>query len=104
MVQFKILSGTKAGTTCVARRFPVRIGRSTADDLQFPDPGVWDQHLRMEYQPGAGFILNALSDAPAIVNGQAIQQTALRNGDLIEIRSLKMQFWLSETSQSGLRL
>jgi pSer/pThr/pTyr-binding forkhead associated (FHA) protein len=104
MVQFKILSGAKAGTTWVARRFPVRIGRSTADDLHLQEQGVWDEHLRMEFQPGAGFILNALPDAPATVNGQTVQQIALRNGDLIEIGSLKMQFWLSETRQSGLRL
>ncbi|MEY2429325.1 MAG: Inner rane component of cytoplasmic domain [Verrucomicrobiota bacterium] len=104
MVQFKILSGTKAGTTWVARRFPVRIGRSATDDLQLQEQGIWDEHLRMDFQPGAGFILKALPDAPATVNGQAVQQAKLRNGDLIEIGSLKMQFSLSETRQSGLRL
>jgi pSer/pThr/pTyr-binding forkhead associated (FHA) protein len=104
MVLFKILSGTKAGTTWVARRFPVRIGRSPAADLQLQENGVWDEHLRMEFQPSAGFILNALPDAPATVNGQTVQQAVLRNGDNIEIGSIKLQFWLSETRQRGLRL
>jgi pSer/pThr/pTyr-binding forkhead associated (FHA) protein len=104
MVQFKILSGTKAGTTWVARRFPVRIGRSTTADLQLQESGIWDEHLRLDFQPSAGFILNALPDALVAVNGQTVHETALRNGDLIEIGSLKMQFWLSETRQSGLRL
>jgi pSer/pThr/pTyr-binding forkhead associated (FHA) protein len=104
MVQFKILSGTKAGTTWVARRFPVRIGRSASEDLQLQEPGIWDEHLRMDFQPGAGFVLHALADALATVNGQRVQQTALRNGDLIELGSLKMQFWLSEARQSGLGL
>jgi pSer/pThr/pTyr-binding forkhead associated (FHA) protein len=104
MVQLKILSGTKAGTTWVARRFPVRIGRSASADLQLEEPGVWDQHLRLDFQPGTGFLLNAQPNALAAVNGQAVQQTLLRNGDTLELGSLKMQFWLSETRQSGLRL
>lgn len=104
MVQLKILSGTKAGTTWVARRFPVRIGRSPSADLQLEEQGVWDQHLQLDFQPGTGFILNAQPNALAAVNGQPVQQTLLRNGDTLELGSLKMQFWLSETRQSGLRL
>src|SRR4051794_303358 len=103
MVQFKILSGAKAGTTWVARRFPVRIGRIATADLQLQGHGVWDEHLRLDFQPTAGFILNAMPDALAAVNGQPVQATALRNGDLIEIGSLKMQFWLGETRQGSLR-
>lgn len=104
MVQIKILSGAKAGTTWVARRFPVRIGRSATADLQLQESGVWDEHLRIDFQPSAGFVLNALPNALATVNGQAVQQTALHNGDNIEIGSLRIQFWLSETRQVGLRL
>ena len=104
MVQIKILSGAKAGTTWVARRFPVRIGRSATADLQLHESGVWDEHLRIDLQPSAGFVLNALPNALASVNGQAAQQIALHNGDNIEIGSLRIQFWLSETRQGGLRL
>jgi len=37
------------------------------------------------------------------INGQPVQQAFLRNGDLIEVGSLKIQFWLSATRQRGLR-
>jgi hypothetical protein len=103
MVQLKVLSGQKAGTTWVARRFPVRIGRSAAADLQIEEEGVWDQHLQLDFIPREGIILNALPGALATVNGQPVQQMVLHNGDAVGIGSLKMQFWLSETQQVGLR-
>ena len=103
MVQLKILSGKKAGTTWVARRFPVRIGRSATADLRLEEEGVWDQHLQLDFRPAEGFILNACPPALAAVNGQPIQQTVLRNGDHIDIASLAMQFWLRDARQRGLR-
>jgi pSer/pThr/pTyr-binding forkhead associated (FHA) protein len=104
MIQLKVLSGKKAGTAWVARRFPVRIGRSSAADLQLEDSGVWDQHLQLDFNPQKGIVLSTQPDALATVNGEPIRQTVLRNGDAIEIGSLRMQFWLSETHQVGLRV
>ncbi len=103
MVQLKVLSGQKAGTAWTARRFPVKIGRSASADLQSEEQGIWDQHLRLDFDPAVGVVLSAQPNALAAVNGQPVQQTALRNGDLISIGSLKMQFWLTETRQVGLR-
>ena len=104
MVQLKVLSGKMAGTAWVARRFPVRIGRSADADLRVEESGVWDQHLRLDLDPLQGIVLNAQANALAAVNGQPVQQTVLRNGDAIDIGSLRLQFWLSETRQTDLRL
>ena len=103
MVQLKILSGKKAGTALVARRFPVHIGRAVASDLQLDEPGVWDDHLLLDLKPAEGFILSTQSGALASLNGQPISKSLLRNGDLIQIASLKFQFWLADTFQAGLR-
>jgi pSer/pThr/pTyr-binding forkhead associated (FHA) protein len=103
MVQLKLLSGKKAGTAWVARRFPVRIGRSATADLRLEEDGVWAQHLQLDFNPAEGFVLHARAPALAAVNGQPVQQTVLRNGDTIDIGSLKMQFWLREARQTGLR-
>jgi len=102
MVQLKILSGKKAGAIWNARRFPVRIGRAAESDLQMEEDGVWDRHLALDFNPAEGLVLSAQPDALASVNGEAVQQTVLRNGDLIEFGSMKVQFWLSETRQRGL--
>ncbi|HOX56976.1 MAG TPA: FHA domain-containing protein [Candidatus Paceibacterota bacterium] len=103
MVQLKVLSGKKAGTAWVARRFPVSIGRSAAADLQLEEPGVWDQHLQLSFDPAEGITLSAQPNALAAVNGQPVRHAVLRNGDTIDIGSLKFQFWLGEARQVGLR-
>ena len=103
MVQFRVLSGKKAGVTCMARRFPVRIGRAAGNELQLEEDGIWDQHARLDLKPSAGFFLSTESGALATVNGEAVQQILLRNGDEIGLGAVKLQFWLTETRQGGLR-
>ena len=103
MVQLKVLAGKKAGTTWVARRFPVRIGRVAAAGLQLEEGGVWDQHLQLNFVPGKGIVLRTQPNALATVNGQVVEEAVLRNGDTIGIGSSRLQFELSETRQSGLR-
>ncbi|HEV2209615.1 MAG TPA: FHA domain-containing protein [Verrucomicrobiae bacterium] len=102
MVQLSDLSGKTAGATWAARRFPVLIGRGVAADLRVEADGVWDQHARLEFHPLDGFVLRAQGEALASINGQPVQEAVLRNGDVIELGSLKLQFWLSETRQTGL--
>jgi len=103
MVQLKLLSGKQAGGIYVARRFPVRIGRSPRSSLRVDDDGVWEQHLELDLAPAEGYVLRVQPDALATLNGQPVTQDRLHNGDAIEIGSLKMQFWLSDPQQTGLR-
>ena len=103
MVQFKILSGKMAGASWVARHFPIRIGRGASADLRSEEPGVWDDHLHVYFNPAEGLILKVGTNSLASVNGEPVQQVVLRNGDHIQIGSLKLQFWLSDTCQGGLR-
>ena len=104
MVQFKIVSGKMAGAHKMARHFPFRIGRSPAADFRVEDDGVWDEHLQLAFDSANGFTLTAHPNAIASVNGQPFRETVLRNGDSIEIGTLKIRFWLAETRQKGFRL
>ena len=104
MVQLEILSGETAGAKWQSRRFPVRVGRSAGADLQLEAPGVWDEHFQIALDPATGFRLQNCSGALVSVNGETVESTTLRNGDRIEIGALKLQFWLSEARQRGLRI
>ncbi len=104
MIQLQILSGRQAGTQWLARRFPVRIGRSTASDLRLEDHGVWDEHLELTLDLAQGLLLTPQPGALVTVNRQAVQTAQLRNGDSIEIGSVQMRFWLAETAQRGLHI
>ena len=103
MVQLQFLSGKHAGTTTLARRFPFVVGRNNSADLCLEQDGIWDRHLELHLRIPDGFVLKADPRALTSVNGQPVQQAFLRNGDLIEVGPLKIQFWLSETRQRGLR-
>jgi pSer/pThr/pTyr-binding forkhead associated (FHA) protein len=103
-IQFKIFSGKKAGLLWEARRFPVRIGRAPTADLQLEDDGVWDNHFQLDFLPAQGIILRAQPEAWVQVNGERLDQAVLRNGDTIELGSIRLQFWLGQTRQAGLGL
>jgi predicted component of type VI protein secretion system len=102
MIQLDVLSGKKAASRTVVRRFPFRVGRAAGNDLQLDDGGVWDQHLALEFQSG-GFNLAVAPNALVAVNGGPFQNKILRNGDIITIGSAKLQFWLAAVRQRSLR-
>ena len=104
MFSFHILNGSQAGTRWVACRLPFQVGRSAEDDFRFDDPGVWDHHLRVELRDHRHAALVAAPDALTTVNGQPQRDALLRNGDIIELGSLRLQFGLSPTSHRSLRL
>src|SRR5258708_27130289 len=92
-----------AGVEWLASRFPASIGRSAASDFRLEGDGVWEQHLELALNPAEGFVATACPNALAAVNGHPFQETILRNGDVLEIGSVKLRFWLGETRQRGLR-
>ena len=104
MIQLNILSGKQAGNQKVVRRFPFRIGRAQGNELQLDDDGIWDQHLTLKFQPKVGFVLLVASEAIVTVNGSPVQEYTLRNGDIITIGSVKLQFWLAAGAQGSLCL
>jgi predicted component of type VI protein secretion system len=104
MVQLKIVSGQTAGTHWVARHFPVRIGRASTCDLRLEEAGVWDEHVKLNFTQGEGFLLNAHTDALVAVNGQTVRTARLRNGDMISLGSVQLQFWLGDAPLRGYRL
>ncbi len=104
MIQLKILSGKKAGTEMVVRRFPFYVGRSTACGLSLDDPGVWEKHFQIQLISLEGFTLVTEPSTTVVMDGKTVQQAALRNGDVIEIGLAKILFGLSATQQKSLGL
>ena len=103
MVHLKILSGKKAGTELVARRFPVRIGRASNATLKLDDAGVWDRHSEIDFDLDEGYLLLTQPGALTSVNGQSIERALLHNGDTIDVGSVRIQFSLAPVRQRGLR-
>jgi Inner membrane component of T3SS, cytoplasmic domain len=103
VVQLRIVSGKSAGSERVARHFPFRIGRAANADLRLEDSGVWDEHLILSLTSDSKIELTIQLGAVASLNGESVNRAPLRNGDVIQIGAVELQFGLSPTRQKGLR-
>lgn len=104
MVQLRFLTGKHSGSFQRIAQFPCSIGRNASADVRLEDPGVWDRHLEIDLDSARCFVLRTRMEASACVNGQPTDQTALKNGDLIEIGASKIQFWLDPTRPKDFRV
>jgi hypothetical protein len=102
VIQLILLNGRKAGCDCVARRFPFQLGRASDSHLALEGDGVWERHAAITFRPREGFFVEVQGKALLSVNGQSVQRTRLRNGDLIECGSAKLRFWLAPVRQRSL--
>jgi pSer/pThr/pTyr-binding forkhead associated (FHA) protein len=102
MVQLKVLSGKKAGVEFPFDHFPIRIGRSPGCDLCLDEPGVFDRHCEITWPSREGLFVQAQPNALVRVNEQDVQQSCLRNGDLLSLGGLRIRFELAPVRQRGL--
>ena len=103
MIQLTSLHGRTAGTAWVARRFPVRLGRSAACPVRLDDDGVWDEHAEIRLVRREGCVVSVLGQALLSINGQRGEQAVLHIGDVMELGSGRLLFSLSSTEQRSLR-
>jgi FHA domain len=104
MVQLEILSGKMAGVKQDARHFPFLVGRSASAHLRLEEDGVWDEHLKLAFDPAAGFVMSVPSAALVTVNGKSCREAVLRNGDELALGALRLRFWLGAPRQRSLRV
>ena len=105
MFQLNVLSGTAAGRSIAIRRFPFAVGRAETNHLVLAEAGVWDRHLTLELSQGSGVQIGLEPGAGLLVNLQAVEPgQCLRNGDVLSLGAVKLQFWLAAAAQRSLRL
>lgn len=104
MIQLHIISGKQAGSDIVARRFPFVIGRGPDADVRLDEPGVWERHLEISFKREEGFMFAAQEQATATVNHEVVRDGLLQNGDLIELGSVQLRFWLAPSKQKTARV
>lgn len=99
-----ILNGRLAKQTRAVEQLPFVIGRNAEAGLRLEEPGVWDQHIELEWRFPEGFIAKRRADASATVNGQPFTEQRLRNGDVLDLGGTKIQFWIGDVAQKRLVL
>lgn len=105
-VILELLERERQKSLRTVERFPCVIGRSSSTDLRLEEPGIWDQHLRLDLRPARGVTVSVLSNALATVNSRPVtgEPIVLRNGDIIDAGAVKLRFWLAPTRQRSYRL
>jgi predicted component of type VI protein secretion system len=99
VIQLQVISGKQAGSEIAPRRFPFMIGRGAEAQLKLDDPGVWDRHVEIAYERREGFSFNTQPSATLLVNGERAESGKLRNGDMLQLGSVQMRFWLARSQQ-----
>lgn len=77
------------------RRALIRIGRESDNDVQLVDTTVHRYHAAIHRTEDAEFVITDLSSAEGngvVVNGRAVSEARLSNGDTIELGIAKLKF------------
>jgi hypothetical protein len=104
LIRLEFLTGSRKGSAFQVERFPCLAGRSPQADLRIKEKGVWDRHFQVLAAAGEGIRLRAEPEAFLAVNGSRVQETFLKNGDVIEAGAAKLLFSLSPPKPRSLVL
>ena len=103
LAQLMVVSGGDGRHDLAAEDFPVMIGRAKGCEVSLKKDGVWDEHVSLSLSDGGGFVLRSQGKAATRINGEALESgRRLRNGDVIAVGSVKLQFWLGRPRQRAL--
>jgi hypothetical protein len=64
---------------------------------------VWEKHFEISLRRGEGCFGSAQPAALVLMNEEKIETGKLQHGDLIELGSIRLRFWLASRDQKALR-
>ncbi|MCS1409123.1 MAG: hypothetical protein M2R45_02302 [Verrucomicrobia subdivision 3 bacterium] len=102
MFRLTVLEGKRKGENVDLTSFPFVLGKNVGADLRVLDAGVWDHHAAIKFEPGAGPQLRRLGAGTVSLNAKPIDQSKLRNGDVIVIGAAVFSFGSSPNRVRGL--
>lgn len=87
------LSGEGKGATFELMSDRITIGRSDNNDVVLPSEAVSRFHASIERDPEGGFLVKDHQSKNGVqVNGITVQESSLRNGDLVQIGTFMFRF------------
>lgn len=104
MIQARILNSKRQRDPAIFATFPAWVGRNPAADLVLEEAGIFDQHLELNFKRHEGFFVRVIPPAIASLNGRPLEETRLKNGDVVQAGAVSIQFWLLPPEQRSLQL
>lgn len=102
MVELSVLSGPDRGRVLTVGTLPAVVGRAGSGVTHLSGPGVWDRHFELRESVDGRVVLRVLGEARVCVGAEAVSEHVLRNGDEMEVGSLRMRFGLSRPGSRSL--
>lgn len=87
-----VLSGRLTGTRWALREAAFVLGQNAGCDWRLDDPDVSPAHCLLVPTPAGPMLRDLGSDGGSFVNGTAVTQTVLRDGDLIAVGPFQFEF------------
>lgn len=103
MLELVVLSDSDKGRRFQSNAAPVRLGRRADLEVRLPFPGVWELHAEIQTDSAGWYVIRPLGQSLVTVNQQPVQDHRLRNGDVLSIGAVKLQFGLRSSPQQPLR-
>ncbi|MBL8221399.1 MAG: FHA domain-containing protein, partial [Bryobacterales bacterium] len=88
----KVRSGLQEGQTLQLRFPSTSLGRAAECDLRFEDDGISRVHCTIYLDRSRAVVRDNDSTNGTLVNGQAVAETDLRDGDVISIGDVDLEF------------
>jgi hypothetical protein len=92
MFSLTVVNGKQQGQSIQLTKYPFVIGKNQEAQMRLPDVGVWDDHLAIELILGESPTIKRLGEGSININSEPIENSTLRNGDLITIGAAKLRF------------
>lgn len=101
----ELATGESGGTRVFEENhLPISVGRGQVDHA-LDRPGVWDRHLMLSRDEQGWLVVAPQGEAMVFRGGERIGgATRLRNGDTLELGSVKLRFRISSCRQRPLRI
>lgn len=93
----------QSGRTIDVPELPFTIGRAAHAALRIEAPGVWDEHLTLQWDPGEGLIAVTGQGALASRNGEPFERQAIRVGDRLTLVAVTLHVGLAPIERRSLR-
>ena len=103
LAQLTTLSGSRKQHNLESEHFPVLVGRDAKCGVRLTAKGVWKRHVIIDLGNEGGFVLRPEKNASTLINNEPLKSPRrLRNGDIITVGSVKLQFWLGRPRQRSM--
>jgi pSer/pThr/pTyr-binding forkhead associated (FHA) protein len=92
MSRLLITNGVQQGRVLRLKAGVNRIGRSTGNHLQIPDPSISSSHCEVIYSDGQVLVRDLNSTNGTFIDGEQVREGSIRIGQMLQLGNVELKF------------